>query len=226
MTRNTLTRTNTSTLPRRALAVLSAVALVCASATGQYSPNRPAPRAPAPIERQTPATNPRANGNNFNAPGRLGTSHQHLAEWMDSHRNLTLDQQQHALEAEPGFRQLQPDVQQRMHERLTQLNAMPPAQRERTIARTEAMERLSPPQRIQVRSALGDLGALPEDRRRAVARTFRALRDLPDTQRQAYLNSPQYRGQFSDHERATLNNLFVVAPYLPPPVPPGPQAPR
>jgi len=222
MTRNTPAPTHSSTAPQRVLAVLSAIVFAYTAASGQ----QPARHTPAPIERQAPSSNQHPNAGGYSTPGHLGPAHQHLSEWMDSHRNLPLDQQQRALESEPGFRQLQPDEQQRMHERLTQLNAMPPAQRERTIARTEAMERLTQPQRVQVRSALGDLGGLPEDRRRLVARTFRALRDLPEPQRQAYLNSPQYRGQFSDHERATLNNLFVVAPYLPPPVPPGPQAPR
>jgi len=234
MNRNTPTRNPLRTAHQRAARLLPAV-LVCAFAFTTASAERGGhhaafqatrSQAPAPIERKPPPA-PHPQSGNAATPGRLGTNHQHLSEWMQSHSNLTLDQQQHALEAEPGFRQLQPDVQQRMHDRLAQLNAMNPQQRQHALANTEAMERLSPPQRQQVRSALGDLGALPEDRRRFVARTFRALRDMPDAQRQAYLNSPQFRSQFSDHERATLNNLFTVAPYLPPPPPPaGPQAPR
>jgi hypothetical protein len=168
---------------------------------------------PAPIERKSPdASTPHAS---YMVPGQHGQ--QHLSQWMDSHRNLPLDQQQRALAAEPGFRQLQPDEQARIHNRLEQLNTMSPEQRQRVIARTEAMERLSPPQRLQVRGALKDLGALPEDRRRLVARTFRGLRDLPPGQQQAYLNGPQLRSQFSEPERATLYNLLTVAPYLPTP---------
>jgi hypothetical protein len=119
------------------------------------------------------------------------------------------------LEQEPGFRQLRPEEQQRMLNRLNQLSAMSPQRRQLAINRTEAMERLSPDQRQQVRGAMQQLGSLREDRRRAVARAFHDLRGLPDAQRQYYLNSPQYRGQFSDLERSTLNNLFFVAPYLP-----------
>ncbi len=175
---------------------------------------------PVVVERRPPppppaAERPQANG----FVPHSGQNQQHLAQWMQSHQGMPLEQQQRALEAEPGFRQLQPDVQQRMHDRLAQLNSMTPQQRQRAFARTEAMERLAPEQRQQVRSALSGLGALPEDRRRFVARTFRALRDLPEPQRQAYLNSPMMRGQFSEQERATLNNLFMVAPYLPPPNP-------
>jgi hypothetical protein len=199
-------------------------------------PTQPAPqpprRQPAPIERRSPDAQPphlaapansypvfRAPSNPASTPGlvpRNTPSQQHLGEWIESHRNLSLSQQQHALDNEPGFRQLKPQVQQRMHDRLMQLNNMPPDQQQRVLARTEAMERLAPAQRQQIRGAMQQLGSLPEDRRRAVARTFRSLRDIPVSERQNYLNSPQYRGQFTDTERNTLNNLLNVAPMLPP----------
>jgi hypothetical protein len=153
----------------------------------------------------------------------------HIAQWMESHRGQSLNEQQRALEAEPGFRQSTPEVQQRMHDRLTQLNSMSPLQRQRAIARTEWMEQLPPERRLQVRAALSNLGALPEERRREVSRLFRSLRDLPDAQRNAYLNTQQVRSQFSDQERGVLNGLFAAQPYLPPAPatpPPGPQAPR
>jgi hypothetical protein len=169
---------------------------------------------PAPVVRQAPA----ANGQRSGFGG--GQNRQHLAQWMQSHQNMPLDEQQRALDQEPGFRQLPPEVQQRLHNQLAHLNGMSPEQRERAVERTEAMERLSPEQRVQVRGALSSLGALPQPRRMAVARAFRALREMPEAQRQAYLNSPQMRGQFTDQERVTLNNLFTVAPYLPAPAPP------
>ena len=188
---------------------------------------------PAPIERRAPSApslppqqpqqqqqQQRAGG--FRVPNASGQP-QHLAQWMDSHRSLPLEQQQRALAAEPGFRQLRPEEQSRIQGRLQQLNTMSPDQRQRALARTEAMERLSPPQRVQVRSALKDLGALPEDRRRAVARTFRGLRDLPQGQQQAFLNGPQARAQFSDQERSTLSGLVNAAPYLPAPAQPQPR---
>jgi hypothetical protein len=172
-------------------------------------PTQPAPqpprRQPAPIERRSPDAQPphlaapansypvfRAPSNPASTPGlvpRNTPSQQHLGEWIESHRNFSLSQQQHALDNEPGFRQLTPQVQQRMH---------------------------APAQRQQIRGAMQQLGSLPEDRRRAVARTFRSLRDIPVSERQNYLNSPQYRGQFTDTERNTLNNLLNVAPMLPP----------
>ena len=153
-----------------------------------------------------------------------GQNHaQHLSQWMDSHRSQPLDEQQKALAAEPGFRTLPQQQQQRMHDRLTQLNHMTPDQQRRTLDRTEQMSRLSPPERQQVRGAMQQLGSLPEDRRRAVARTYRQLNALPPEQRNAYLNSPQYRGQFNDQERSTMGNLLAVSPLLPQSSPAGAQ---
>ncbi len=151
----------------------------------------------------------------------MGTPHrpgaqQHLGEWMDAHRNLTPQQQQSALEEEPGFRQLKPEEQQRMHNQLSRLNSMSPEERQRTMARTEWMERLAPQQRQQVRSAMAQLGSLREDRSYAVGRAFYSLKAMPPAERQAYLNSPQFRSQFNEQERGTLNNLLNVSPLLPP----------
>lgn len=147
--------------------------------------------------------------------GPRGQNQEHLEQWMNRHSNMPLAQQQRALENEPGFRQLPPQTQQHLRNRLTQLNDMPPEQRRRLIERNEDIERLSPPQRQQVRGAMQQLGALPMDRRRTVARAFRDLREMPPAQRQATLNSDRFRGQFSDQERGTLQQLLDVEPLLP-----------
>ncbi|WP_263383514.1 DUF3106 domain-containing protein [Granulicella arctica] len=140
---------------------------------------------------------------------------EHLAQWMDRHSNLPLNQQQQALESEPGFRDLPPQTQQRMRDRLIQLNNMPLDRRRRLLERTEEMEQLSPQQRQQVRGAMQQLSNLPVDRRRLVARAFRDIREMPVPQRQVVLNSDRLRSQFSDQERGTLGNLLAVEPYLP-----------
>ena len=140
---------------------------------------------------------------------------EHLAEWMDRHSNLPLEQQQRALQNEPGFHDLPPQTQQRMLDRLSRLNNMPPDQRRRILERNEALEHLTPAQRQQVRGAMQQLGELPTDRRRVVARAFRDLRDMPASQRQTMLNSDSFRSQFSDTERGTLSNLLAVEPLLP-----------
>jgi len=226
MTRTTTTRTrDASARPRVRASLLAAFTFFLCGGFAWGGPEhrgfqqtaRPAPvvRQESPGQRR-PASPP-ANG--F-AP-RSGQNQEHLQQWMQSHGNLTLDQQQRALENEPGFRQLSPEMQQRMHQRLAQLNGMTPEQRQRTYARTEAMERLAPEQRLQVRNALTNLGNLPKDRRMYVAREFRALREMAPASRQVFLNSPAMHAEFSDQERQVLSGLFEVAPFLPPP----PQAP-
>lgn len=148
-------------------------------------------------------------------PPPRGRSQEHLPQWMDRHRNLSLPQQQSALEKEPGFRDLPPRTQQRMLDRLTQLNHMPPDRRQRLLERTEAMEQLTPEQRQQVRGAMRELSSLPRDRRRVVAQAFRDMRAMPIPQRQVVLNSEDFRRQFSKQEHDTLGNLLAVEPYLP-----------
>jgi hypothetical protein len=140
---------------------------------------------------------------------------EHLERWMDSHRNLTRDQQRNAFAKEPGFKELPAQTQQRMLDRLSQLNNMPAESRRRLLERTEIMERLTPPQRQQVRGALQQLSGLPVERRRLVARAFRDIRTMPVPQREVILNSDRFRSQFSNQERGTLSNLLTVEPYLP-----------
>lgn len=137
----------------------------------------------------------------------------HLQQWMQSHSNLTPEQQQKALEREPGFRSLPSETQQRLRNRLTQLNNMSPQQRQRLLDHNEALARLSPTQRQQVRDAVKQFGSLPPDRRHEVARTFRQLRDMPEPQRQALLDSDSYRGRFTPQERDALSGLFSVESY-------------
>lgn len=189
----------------------SLIALASPLPAQQHAPGRPNI---LPIQ-QHPAPHP-ANGPNHPANNPSGPRNQeHLSEWMSRHRDLPVPAQQRALEGEPGFHELPAQTQQRMRDRLSQLNSMPPQQRNRILERNEAMEHLQPNQRQQVRGAMLQLGAIPEDRRRAVARAFRDLREMPEAQRQQFLNSPAYRAQYSDQERATLGNLMAVEPYLP-----------
>ncbi len=232
MNRTTTTRNQSVRSPRAGLllgGMLCAVGLLHVARAERGHPRFQQIR-PAPVERRppqpVPQQRPQANSNGGFSPHAGENNQQHLSQWMQSHQNMPLEEQQRALEAEPGFHQLNPEVQARMHQQIARLNSMTPERRQLAMARTEWMEHLAPEQRLQVHSALSSLGELPPDRRRIVARTFNALRNVPDAQRQAYLNSSNMRGQFSDQERTTLNGLFSAAPYMPPPMPPGPQAPR
>ena len=186
--------------PTRPVTYLLATTLFCSMSVSLMAA-QPAASKLSPV-RPTPRVAPKQN-------------QEHLAQWMERHRNLPLDQQQRALANEPGFHQLPAETQQRMMDRLTQLNNMPEEQRRRILDRNEVMEHLTVPQRQQVRDAMQQLGSLPVDRRRLVARAFRDLREMPQPQRQAILTSDRFRGQFSDQERSTLSSLLSVEPYLP-----------
>ena len=175
----------------------------------------------APIERRAPSAlaGPTSVGANGQLPGpKAGAPKmhrgQHLAEWMNQHSGMTLEQQERALEREPGFQELPGPTQQRMRGRLAQLNEMTPMQRQRIIEHTEAMERLTLPQRSQVRGAMQQLSSLPLDQRKAVSRSFREVRLLPPDQRMAAMYSARY-SWMNDEQRLTLTRLIQVAPMLP-----------
>jgi len=176
-----------------------------------------AQRQAAPIERQPPhatgMVQPGSQQHLVGPDGRRGG--EHLPEWMEQHRGMTLEQQQAALDREPGFRELPLQTQLQMHQRLAQLNAMPADQRARVLAHTEAMERLSPGQRSQVRGVMEQLGSLPQDQRRQVMRSFRELRMVLPEQRFAMMNSPRY-SWLNYQQRIVLTNLIFIAPMLPP----------
>ncbi|MCL2660890.1 MAG: DUF3106 domain-containing protein [Acidobacteriaceae bacterium] len=182
--------------------VLAALATLSATSARAQDPEGARNAAPPPRVQTAQAQHP--------AP-----SQEHLPQWMERHSNLSLSDQQKALSQEPGFRDLPSETQQRMLDDLVRLNRMTPEQRRRMLARNEALEHLSPQLRAQVLSALAQLGALPVDRRYMVAQAFRNLRALSASARQSMLNSPQYRSQFNNEERATLSNLLAVEPYIP-----------
>jgi hypothetical protein len=140
---------------------------------------------------------------------------QHLGGWLQSHQGQSFSSQTNSLRQEPGFSNLPQPQQQRLIDRLHQLNTMPPEQRQRTLGRVENMERLSPDRRQAVRSSAQELSAMDPGRKQQVRGAFRALRDMPPAERQQMLNSPEFRSQYSDHERQVLGNLLSVEPYQP-----------
>lgn len=191
---------------------------------------------PAPIERRPPssarvqASPDRSATAPLSPAQRQQRSHEangeHLADWMNLHRNLTADQQRQALEREPGFQQLPQNQQQRMRDRLSQLDAMTPEERRRLLARNEAVERMTPDQRTQFRAAMSQLGSLPLEDRRTVARTFRSLRELPADERIPALNAGRFGPPMNDAQRAALYNLLRIEPTLEPVLPRSQQGQR
>jgi hypothetical protein len=140
---------------------------------------------------------------------------EHIQQWMESHSNLSLQEQLHALDNEPGFKLYPAWEQQQMRDQLVRLHNMPPQQRERLLERNEILEKMTAPQGQQYRSAVKDLATLPPDRQRLMVRAIKDLREMPPEQRESVINSDRFRAQFSDGERTTLTSLLAVEPYPP-----------
>jgi Protein of unknown function (DUF3106) len=188
----------------------TAFVLLFAAAPAFARGQKNAPQAPVLKPNHTPQARPE---NRPNAGARGAQNQQHLAQWMENHKNLSLSDQQRALQNEPGFRELPPQTQQRMRDRLTQLNNMNPQQRGRILDRNEAIERLSPPQRQQYRATVQNFVAMPPDRRRLMARAILDLRDMSPGQREQTINSQAFGAQFSPEERQTIHTLLLAEPY-------------
>ena len=195
------------------LSLSAALVLLCAAvpAHARFQKQKNAPPAVVkPNNQQRPVmerpTQP-------NGEGKRAAQNQHLAQWMDNHKGLSLPDQQRALQNEPGFRELPSQVQQRELDQLGRLNAMNPQQRTRILDRNEVLERMSPQQREQWRGAVQQLNGLAMPRRRLMARAILDLREMPPDQRQQIINSQAMRAQFSDSERSTLSTLLTAEPY-------------
>jgi hypothetical protein len=179
-----------------------------AGAARQQRANQRAQTRAAQNNAARPAPNPP-----YNPPVRPAQHEGNLAQWMQDHKNLSLQDQQRALENEPGYRQLDPQTQQHMRDRLAQLNNMNPQQRQRILDRNEALERLTPQQREQYGNASNALTSAPPERQRPMARAILDLTEMPPGQREQVIDSPAFRAQFSDSERSTIRTLLMGEPY-------------
>jgi hypothetical protein len=150
-----------------------------------------------------------------NGVSRAIENQEHLAQWMERHNSLSLSDQLRSLNTEPGFRELPPQTQQRYREELIRLNNMNPQQRSRMLDRNEALEHLTPTQQKQWRVAVQQLSAVPVPRRHVILHAIVDLRELPVEQRQQTLESPAFRGQFSDDERTIIRTILTAEPYYP-----------
>ena len=137
---------------------------------------------------------------------------QRIGEWLQSHQNLPLDQQEKALENDPSFKKLAPDRQNTLRERLRKFNSLPPDQRDLALKRMDFWNRLSKEQRQQLRDANAKLQALPEDRRVAVHKALRHLRQMNPQQREQVMQSEKFKSIFSDQEQGILKELASINP--------------
>ncbi len=133
-----------------------------------------------------------------------------LGDWLQSHKELTPEQQENALEKDPKFKKLTPERQAALKERLRKFNALPPEQRQRALRRMNYISTLSPEQRQQLRDANQKLEALPQDRKVMIHTALRHLRKMDPQQRAETMQSDRFRSTFSDQEQGILQQLSAI----------------
>jgi hypothetical protein len=139
------------------------------------------------------------------APYQPPTEGHHSGQWLNQHRNQSLDQQRQALRNDRDFRSLPPERQQRFEQRLQRFDSMPPERQQQVLRRMETWEHLTPQQKDQFRAADSQFRSLPPDRRQAVRNAIESLRAMPPQARQREIESGRFN-QFSPRERQVLNN--------------------
>jgi len=187
------------------------LAVVLASATGLTA------TALTSVERHLSAPDKRAvlqaAANSQKNSGQKGKRQgPHMGEWLESHKNLPLDQQEKALEKDPNFKKLPPDRQAALQERLRKFNSLSPDQRDLAIKRMNFWAALTKDQRQQLRDASQQLQGLPPERRIAVHKALRHLRQMDPQQRQKVMASDRFKSIFSDQEQGILKNLATINP--------------
>ena len=80
-------------------------------------------RFPSPARRIVFQATPSKNSNQ---KARANHPVQRLGEWLESHKNLPLDQQEKALENDPNFKKMAPTRQNALRDRLRKFNSLTP----------------------------------------------------------------------------------------------------
>ena len=144
--------------------------------------------------------------------GHQGRPAQPLFEWLESHQNLSLDQQEKALERDPNFKKLPPARQTALRDRLRKFDSLPPDQRELSLQRMRFWASLTPAQRQELRDANHQLQGLPQDRRVAIHKALRHLRKMDPQKRQQVMDSDRFKTLFSEQEQGILKELAAINP--------------
>jgi Protein of unknown function (DUF3106) len=129
----------------------------------------------------------------------------HAGDWLRRYKDLPPDQQRQALEKDPDFQKLPPQRQTQLLQRLQHFSSLPSEQQERILSRMETWEHLTGAQKQQAKILFQQIQQLPPPRRRMLSTAVRGMRDLTPQQREDLINSDQYKGTFSDHERELLS---------------------
>jgi Protein of unknown function (DUF3106) len=161
---------------------------------------------PVLLVQATPQKSPNGGNHSAQKNGRK------MGDWLQSHKDLPLDQQLKLLENDPKFKKLPPEQQNALRERLKKFNSLPPEKRAQALQRMEFLSKLSPQQRQELRSANEQLKGLPPERQVAVHTALRHLRQMPPAERQQVIQSDRFRSTFSDQEQKLISELAEMSP--------------
>lgn len=187
-----------------AITLASIMGLACAAALTSVER-----RFPSPARRIVLQATPPKNSNQKARPNHPA---QRLGEWLESHKNLSLEQQEKALENDPNFKKMAPARQNALRDRLRKFNTLSPEQRDLAIQRMNFWASLSKEQHEQVRDANQKLQALPPDRRVALHKALRHLRRMDPQHREQVMESDRFKSLFSDQEQGILKELAAINP--------------
>ena len=188
-----------------AITLASIMGLACAAALTSVERRFPSP-ARRIVLQATAQKNSNQKATRPNHPA------QRLGEWLESHKNLPLDQQEKALENDPNFKKMAPTRQNALRDRLRKFNSLTPDQRDLAIKRMNVWASLTKEQHEQVRDANQKLQTLPPDRRLAVHKALRHLRRMDPQHRQQVMESDRFKSLFSDQEQGILKELATINP--------------
>ena len=128
-------------------------------------------------------------------------------DWLVDHMKESPAERERALENNPQFRNLSPQRQQQLREQLQRFNSRTPEEQAKIIERMKKWESWSPEQKQRAREAWAQFRDLPPGRKAALREGFRSLQGLSPEERQRLLNSPAYKGMYSDQERDVMRSM-------------------
>lgn len=160
---------------------------------------------------------PQANSMTREVPRPPQAGQRHGGDWLRTHRDLPLADQQKALQSDPQFRSLPVQQQERLENRLQRFNSLPPQEQQRRLSRIETWEHLTPQQKTQARQLALQWKQLPPERQKMMKTAIGDLRAMPPDQRDRVLESGRFKGMFSEQERNMLRETtkLPLAPAQP-----------
>lgn len=128
----------------------------------------------------------------------------HAGDWLRHYKDLPPAEQERELQKDPVFRRLPPGQQQLLRQRLRHFSSLPPQEQIRMLNRMDTWEHLTPDQKGQARQLFNQMRQLPPERQRMVTTAIHDLRGMPPEQRENVIDSPRFRGMFTDQEREMI----------------------